>query len=227
MQHGRVVHAVGGQRDHYQPLQTPLSACATFTSVADGLLQNYPSPILYVADLDAIAGDGNHTNEVLAYLQSRPDLNVWLDSGIKEVSQTTLGKNPDNLHVVVGTESFLSTSDQDTKFAALDNRIVLSLDFRGADFLGPTNLLEQNGLWPSRVIVMTLEAVGTKEGPDFHRIAEIVEMAGDRDVYAAGGVRSLADLRRLGEMGVAGALVASALHSGQIKTGDLEEIAGF
>jgi uncharacterized protein related to proFAR isomerase len=33
-------------------------------------------------------------------------------------------------------------------------------------------------------------------------------------------------LRRLSDLGVAGALVATALHTGQIKTGDLEEIAG-
>ncbi len=227
LQHGEVVSAVGGERDHYQPLHSPLSASTTFTSVADGLLQHYPSPILYVADLDAIEGVGSHTKEITAYLEAKPDVYVWVDSGLRELSAFALSGMPVNQHVVVGTENFLKTADLHSFLPAFGTKILLSLDFRGSEFLGPAHLLEQNNLWPQRVIVMTLSAVGKGQGPDFKRVADIVKVAGTREVYAAGGVRSLADLKRLGEIGASGALVSTALHTGQIKTGDLEEIAGF
>jgi phosphoribosylformimino-5-aminoimidazole carboxamide ribotide isomerase len=105
---------------------------------------------------------------------------------------------------------------------------VLSLDFRGDEFLGPRALLEDSFLWPDRVIVMTLARVGTGGGPDLARVRDIARRAGTaRRVYAAGGVRGPADLRALRSEGAAGALVATALHEGKIKAGDLHEIAGL
>lgn len=99
---------------------------------------------------------------------------------------------------------------------------ILSLDFRGDDFLGPPGLLGAPELWPRRVIVMTLARVGAGTGPDLERLAAVIDRAGpDRLIYAAGGVRSEDDLNELRALGAAGALIATALHNGQIKTGDL------
>ncbi|MEQ1578109.1 MAG: HisA/HisF-related TIM barrel protein, partial [Hyphomicrobium sp.] len=59
--------------------------------------------------------------------------------------------------------------------------------------------------------------------PDLERIADIAQRAGNaRRVYAAGGVRNCEDLIAVRQAGAAGALVASALHGGQIKTGGLD-----
>ncbi|PPC82303.1 MAG: hypothetical protein CTY40_05070 [Hyphomicrobium sp.] len=104
---------------------------------------------------------------------------------------------------------------------------ILSLDFRGDDFLGPPDLLARPNLWPETVIVMTLGRVGSGAGPDFERLSGIIARADGRQVIAAGGVRNVADLEALAAIGVAGALVATALHSGQIKAGDLERVAGL
>jgi phosphoribosylformimino-5-aminoimidazole carboxamide ribotide isomerase len=58
-------------------------------------------------------------------------------------------------------------------------------------------------------------------------VAAIAEMAGPkRRVFAAGGVRNIDDVRALKDSGASGVLIASALHAGKIKTGDLEQIAG-
>jgi phosphoribosylformimino-5-aminoimidazole carboxamide ribotide isomerase len=43
--------------------------------------------------------------------------------------------------------------------------------------------------------------------------------------YAAGGVRSEDDLERLLEMGVAGALIASALHTGKLSKSAIESLS--
>ena len=52
-------------------------------------------------------------------------------------------------------------------------------------------------------------------------------VAGGRRVYAAGGVRNRADIEALHAAGAAGVLIATALHTGTIKAGDLQEIAGL
>jgi phosphoribosylformimino-5-aminoimidazole carboxamide ribotide isomerase len=78
------------------------------------------------------------------------------------------------------------------------------------------------------MIVMTLARVGTGGGPDVARVEDIARRAGaGRRVYAAGGVRDPADLRAIRDAGASGALVATALHEGKIKAGDLREIAGM
>ena len=88
-------------------------------------------------------------------------------------------------------------------------------------------MLDEPQHWPHAVIVMTLARVGSGEGPDLQRVAAIVARAGGRRIYAAGGVRNRADIEALHAAGAAGALIATALHAGTIKAGDLEEIAGL
>ncbi len=88
-------------------------------------------------------------------------------------------------------------------------------------------MLDEAQHWPEAVIVMTLARVGSGDGPDLERIASIVAAAGGRRVYAAGGVRDRADIEALHAAGAAGVLIATALHAGTIKAGDLQEIAGL
>ena len=44
------------------------------------------------------------------------------------------------------------------------------------------------------------------------------------EVFAGGGVRDLADLGRLRQCGVAGVLVASALHDGRLRPEQLQAL---
>ena len=78
--------------------------------------------------------------------------------------------------------------------------------------------------WPARVIVMTLDRVGSQSGPDLERLRAVKTAAKERAIYAAGGVRGVDDLRSLMNAGITGALVASALHSGQITAADIHAL---
>ena len=82
--------------------------------------------------------------------------------------------------------------------------------------------MAEPALWPQRVIVMTLARVGSGAGPDLRRLATIQSIASGREIYAAGGVRNADDLWALKEVGVSGALIATALHERQIVRSDLE-----
>jgi phosphoribosylformimino-5-aminoimidazole carboxamide ribotide isomerase len=64
---------------------------------------------------------------------------------------------------------------------------------------------------------MTLSRVGAGTGPDLDRLSEIREMSPATRLYAAGGVRGPADVAALEEIGVAGALVATAIHDGTLR----------
>lgn len=126
---------------------------------------------------------------------------------------------------VMGSESLASLADYENARRRAGPDAPLSLDFRGDAFVGPPGLLENADLWPARIIVMTLARVGSGEGPDTARLGAVLARAQGRAVYAAGGVRHAGDLETLRDLGVAGALVATALHAGYITPRDLERLA--
>jgi len=70
-----------------------------------------------------------------------------------------------------------------------------------------------------RLIYTDIKRDGTLTGPDFKAIAELVGSM-DLPVIAAGGISTLGHLRKLGGLGVEGAIVGKALYTGDI---DLRE----
>jgi phosphoribosylformimino-5-aminoimidazole carboxamide ribotide isomerase len=222
VRHGVAVHARQGQRDRYKPVETPLARGSDPVAVARGFLALFPFRSIYAADLDGIEGRGRHEGVAARLTALLPGVEFWIDGGI---SGDAAAARAGALLPVIGSESL---ADDDLERLRKEPRscFALSLDFRGDNFVGPQALLDDAALWPERVIVMTLARVGAGEGPDLQRVAAIVARAGARRVYAAGGVRHLADLKALRGAGAAGALVATALHAGTITAGDLIEIAG-
>ena len=154
------------------------------------------------------------------------DLRLWVDNGLAILGDCREWLDQHLGDLVIGSEA-QSDTDVLERLPGQSNRerILLSLDFRGNDFLGPQDLLEDNTAWPGRVIVMTLARVGSSQGPDVDRLEAIIARAGERQVFAAGGVRDSHDLARLARRGVSGALVATALHDGRITRTDLEALS--
>jgi phosphoribosylformimino-5-aminoimidazole carboxamide ribotide isomerase len=211
---GVVVHARLGQRDNYRPIETPLSPTSKPIDVAHGLLSIFPFSTLYVADLDAIAGAGDN-NAALAQLREEfPRLTFWVDSGVTDRPSAQSWLAAGFGHLVLGSETQADSAL--VRGFSKDDRIVLSLDYRGEAFIGPQELLREADAWPSRVIAMTLARVGGLTGPDGERLAAIKSCRPDKRVYAAGGVRDADDLVALAHLGAAGALVASCLHNGKL-----------
>lgn len=227
VRHGVAVAAARGERAAYRPLVTPLAAGSDPVAVARGYATLFTFPILYLADLDGIEGRGRNAELPAALAAALPGASVWVDDGTRAEEaawrlETTTLATP-----VIGSESIVGEEDVTALRRLPRDRYVLSLDFKGAGFEGPNAVLEEPQHWPATLIVMTLGRVGSGEGPDLDRIGEIIARAGGRRVYAAGGVRDRADIEALHRAGAAGVLVATALHRGTLKAGDLEEIAGL
>jgi phosphoribosylformimino-5-aminoimidazole carboxamide ribotide isomerase len=220
---GSVVRARMGDRAHYRPIATPLSPGSDPLDVARGLLRIGAFERFYVADLDAIASKGEH-RAVLRRLRSELDLELWVDGGVADPAAARDWLGAGLGHLVLGSET--QTDAGLVRRLCGDPRVVLSLDFRGEDLLGPPALLGEPDAWPDRVIVMTLARVGSGVGPDLARIAAVRALAGPRKLYAAGGIRGAGDLADLARAGVAGALVASCLHDGTLSRQEIAALRG-
>jgi phosphoribosylformimino-5-aminoimidazole carboxamide ribonucleotide (ProFAR) isomerase len=146
-----------------------------------------------------------------------------VDIGISDEAALTHWLDASLGRPVIGSESL-----RDAGFVSAirercsESSPVLSLDYQGDDFLGPTTLLTHpERYWPQRVLAMNLQRVGSDKGPDLGLIVGLAKRVPGCQVYAAGGVRSIADLERIVATGAAGALIASALHDGRIGSADL------
>ena len=218
-----VVRAQMGERHRYGPIDTPLAASSNPVDVARGLLSVHPFQTLYIADLDAIEGRGSNEAAIKRLRQAFPQVSLWVDNGIADHAGASAWLTSCGDSLVLGSE----TQRDPALVRELSNhpRVVLSLDFRGAQFAGPGQLLDDPSVWPHRLIVMTLARVGSGAGPDTARIEEIAAHVPGRMIYAAGGVRDAGDLGLLRQLGVAGALVATSLHDGRLSGADIARIS--
>jgi phosphoribosylformimino-5-aminoimidazole carboxamide ribotide isomerase len=227
LQGGCVVHAHRGQRAAYAPIRSSLADGADPVDIAAALLRLHPFDALYLADLDAIQRQGHNTAAIAAIRAACPGVALWIDTGISEAAEFRAWQAAGWGRAVIGTESVADPAlIAGLRTVEKGPQPVLSLDFgtRG-EALGAIDALARPSAWPDDVIVMTLARVGAGAGPDASRIAAVLAAAGERRVYAAGGVRGADDLHALRRLGAAGALVASSLHDGRLTCADLARIA--
>lgn len=224
-----VVAARGGERAHYQPIASQLvGGCTEPIAVLSKYFSLFPFRKIYVADLDGIEGFEPNQKLLNEISVTFPGIAVWADTGKVDFDQIMrLVTISPMIRPVIGSEMGITSPELARLTSHLNGQLALSLDFRGDVFQGDPSLFAISETWPLNVIVMTLARVGSERGPDIAKISKVMAQAGARAVYAAGGVRDLDDLRVLARAGCAGALIATALHNGKIKTGDLEEATGF
>ncbi|MFH1554398.1 MAG: HisA/HisF-related TIM barrel protein [Pseudomonadota bacterium] len=222
---GRVVHARQGARHLYAPIVSPLAAGSAPRAIVAALLALAPFTTLYVADLDAIAGEGDNAPAIRDLRAAFPALALWVDAGENSAAALAARHAADAGIPVVGSET-LADARALAGMAGLD--FVLSLDHDAQGPRGPQEVHATPALWPRRVIAMTLAKVGSGAGPDLERLADIrarheavAAPGGAIALFAAGGVRHVGDLDTLAAMGVEGALVATALHDGRLLGEDL------
>jgi phosphoribosylformimino-5-aminoimidazole carboxamide ribotide isomerase len=222
-----VVHAKLGQRSHYQPIQSTLCDSSEPPAITAALLELYPFKTLYIADLDAILGKGDHAEMIEKIAEKYPQLSIWLDSGVGQMNARALYKSP-QIRAVIGSESIASLQDYRAISYAIHSTHILSLDYSATSQMGIAELHDQARFWPDDTICMTLNAVGSAQGVDEARLKHLIALNSVRKnpsrIYAAGGIRHLDDLQTLASMRVAGALIATALHNGSINKADLMQL---
>lgn len=229
---GQVVRAVRGERTAYRPIQSRLAAGSEPLTIARALLAASGARTLYIADLGAILQRGAHVHALAALRTALPGVDIWLDAGYTDyTSMRALFDHIDTLipgdaHParpslarlvpVFGSESLRDIHALQTAQAA-GLAPILSLDHRGGALLAATSLDNGSAWWPSRVIVMTLDQVGSYAGPDLASVERVRDSApAHTTVIGAGGIRHRADLDTAANTGASAWLVASALHDVQM-----------
>jgi len=211
---GQVVRARAGQREHYAPIQSPLVQGSDPTSILEALLQRCHAKKAYIADLDAIMKDQIQSTCIESLANYFKDTELWLDAGFTQFAEAhqAVRRHGENLIPVLGTETLIGLED----LSQHHQHCVLSLDFGPDGFRGDIGWLSCPQYWPDQVIVMTLDRVGIQEGPDYKELKTALVQSQKRlpatRIFAAGGVTQ-SDALKLKELGVAGALVATALHT--------------
>jgi phosphoribosylformimino-5-aminoimidazole carboxamide ribotide isomerase len=215
-----VVHAQGGDRKEYKPIHFSSRICES--SDATRIVDTVKPREVYIADLNLLQGIGKREKnfEVIQGVAERAK--TMVDAGIKSLSDTE-----DILEivptVVLGTETAsLDTIEQVA--AAYPGRAVVSIDKKYGKILSsdpsmpddPLDIVKKlNDFELQDIIVLDLDRVGTASGVDSQFLSKIASIS-EHNVLLGGGVRNLEDIETLEETGLAGALVATALHNGSI-----------
>ena len=125
---GAVVHASGGMRAAYRPIETPPGSAADAIAIARALLAVSEAPALYIADLDAIEGVGNHFELCRDLSSALPHTALWIDAGFSNVTDCAFWL-PLGATLVIGTESLSFAEDWQELRASFGEGLMLSLDF--------------------------------------------------------------------------------------------------
>ena len=212
---GAVVHALRGERSRYKPI-------AEFSRVIESsdplqILDELQPVQVYVADLNMIMGSGQNL-EIIDKISSRArtmaDTGAALPGDLDGLSPSVLP--------VLGTETasislMEEVSGQRKMIASLDmaNRRILSKNAAIADHRPLEVLEELNHLDLEGVIIMELNRIGTSAGLDREFLSEAKRIS-RHPLILGGGVKDEKDLEALEEIGFSGALVATAIHNGEI-----------
>lgn len=229
LKRGQVVHAVAGDRDRYAPLQSQIVDSIHPGRVAKALCEQVATRDVYVADLDAIAGDEPDRNSCDAI--ERTGAKVWLDAGIQSpASAQRLLRSLPRLHrMIIGLETLATLRHvEEIRKAVPSDRLVFSLDLRKglpqtADRAAKRMSAESIAAYVidegiQSIIVLDLIAVGTQTGGSstLDLCRNIRSRYLDIELIAGGGVRDIDDVRRFTESGCDRVLVATALHQGAL-----------
>ncbi len=224
---GSVVHAVGGDRDAYVPLPTPLFPSPDPADVARKLVERFPFQRVYVADLDAIAGGEPDWCSLRAIADV--GLQIMLDAGVGEprraatIAETSLGQHR-VASVIVAMECLETASSLSAIIQAIGpDRAVFSLDlFKGKPVARTVRLQQRTPseladlVWDAgfrKLIVLDIAAVGKGQGPVTVDVCRrLAERHDWQELISGGGVRSEEDLQALSHAGCHAALVSSALE---------------
>ena len=185
---------------------------------------------LHIVDLDgARVGKPVNTNSVSA-IAALGQLKIEIGGGLRDEASIKQLLDMGAERVIIGTKAvsdFEWFSQTAEKFSG---KITLGLDARGSKVAthgwtqdSSKHLLEfaiEAAKLPLAAIIYTdITKDGMMAGPNFERIKALVQ-AVEVPVIASGGVREIADIKKLAELGVEAAIIGRSLYEGTLILSD-------
>jgi phosphoribosylformimino-5-aminoimidazole carboxamide ribotide isomerase len=233
---GQAAHAVKGERHNYRPVKSVLCDTSDPMMIARAYRDLLGLNEIYIADLNSIQGTrlAGH-RQMIASLARSENFDIILDAGISESDDAAAWIDLGVRKVAVGTETLREFRVVQQLPSVIDrNRLVFSLDTRAGNILSPCPELTamspiealdhlQSSGW-REVIILDLSRVGTKEGIDRTILREAQAKFPDLHLMVGGGLANPGQLVELRNSGIAGVLLATALHRGSITAQHLSAI---
>ena len=226
--------ARGGRREAYAPVRSQLvdgGAASDPVVLARAYRDVLGCDEWYVADLDALAGGAVQRALVRALAGLRGRLLVDAAVSSPERARELIADGA--TRVVVGLESLpsLDALGRIARAVGLE-RTAFSLDLRDGAPLAEARLsgtpleLARAAVTAGAgaIIVLDLARVGSGRGVDSGLLEALRRAHPHVELLAGGGIGTVRDLERLADAGLDGALVATALHDGTIRRGDVAAV---
>jgi phosphoribosylformimino-5-aminoimidazole carboxamide ribotide isomerase len=238
LKNGHAVAAIAGERDHYQPVRSILHATSDPAQLAGALRETFGLRVLYLADLDSIAG--NAPDFALYENLIAVGFHLIVDAGLRNLQSAgrLLELDPTSSAIVAGLETLDGPDVLSDLLEKLGpERTVFSLDL----FNGRPRIALP-GAWSSdnpleltaeaiergarRLLLLDVARVGTGRGlGTLSLLSQIRADHPDVEISAGGGISRMAEVVELKNAGAGAALIASALHDGRIGPGELATLA--
>ncbi len=211
---GIVVRGVRGDRERYRPITEYSKVVAT--SVPLEMIRAMRPRETYVADLDRIMGRGNNLPTIA---EMSKITRTMVDAGIAATEDVSRLRRASG-SVILGTETGSLALIRECHSSGT----IVSVDMRNGQVMTHDPALMRSPLEVVRllddfaldaIILLDVARVGSGEGVDFG-LLEAAASASRHEIIAGGGVRGMEDLDHVVAAGGAGAIVASAVHSGEI-----------
>jgi phosphoribosylformimino-5-aminoimidazole carboxamide ribotide isomerase len=211
---GIVVRGVRGDRERYRPISEYSKIVAT--SVPEEVIGAMKPRETYIADLDRILGRGDN----LPVIRELSKITRTMVDAGAATPEDVARLRPVSHSVILGTETASLALIRECH----SSNTIVSVDMKGGQMMAADPALRRSPLEVIRllddfaldaIVLLDVARVGSGEGVDFG-LLEAAASASRHEIIAGGGVRDVEDLDRIGAAGGAGAIIASAVHSGAI-----------
>ena len=191
---------------------------------------------LHLVDLDAAFGRGSNA-DVIGPIARELSLNVELSGGIRDDESLARALATGCRRVNIGTAALENPAWCERIIAEHGDRIGIAIDVRGTK-LAARGWVREGGDWGEAIdrlsavgcrtfVVTDVTSDGMLTGPNLELLAAVCGRT-DADVIASGGLAQLDDLRALRDLvplGVAGAIIGTALYVGNFTLEEALEVA--
>ena len=181
---------------------------------------------LHLVDLDG-AKDGRPVNrELILQVAAQTDLNIEVGGGIRDLDTAAAYLESGVSRVILGSAALGDPAFVREAVRRWGRRVAVGIDARDGkvaaqgwletsqvDFLDFAKEMEAAGV--GTLIVTDISRDGAMRGPNLEML-DRVNRAVSCEVVASGGVRNVADLRALRDLGLYGAIAGKALYRGTL-----------
>jgi phosphoribosylformimino-5-aminoimidazole carboxamide ribotide isomerase len=213
-----VVLAKGGIREDYRPISDSSIICRSSDPLL--IVELLRPREVYIADLNRLQGKGSDETNAGVVREVTRRASTMLDYGISIIEEVDKALSIAGT-VVIGTETGKLSVIKDAAFGN-PGKISVSIDIKHGKVLKKDTAIPENCFEIVRIlndfplkdlVFLDLDRVGTSSGFDPICLRRLVECS-KHSVLLAGGVRDMDDIITLEKIGIKGALIATAIHTG-------------